>query len=177
MAVQKSKRIAAGFAAIFFLVASLTTGVAVIWTLIQQGKQGDAPVANDTTAQTQPTEDPLKGKPMEGFTPITTPVTELQVTDIKVGDGAEAKAGSTVSVLYTGALASTGIVFQSSQTPISLSLDQVITGWKDGVPGMKVGGVRRLVIPAEQAYGAQSPDSSIPPNSALVFDLTLVAVE
>ncbi|MEO5627789.1 MAG: FKBP-type peptidyl-prolyl cis-trans isomerase [Candidatus Saccharimonadales bacterium] len=173
---QKTQRVVAGLAAAFFLIASLTTGIAVIWTLTHQSKQGDTPVA-DNQAQNQPTEDPLAGKPMEGYTPSTEPVTELKITDIKVGDGAEAKAGSTVSVSYVGALATTGIVFQSSQTPISLSLDQVITGWKDGVPGMKVGGTRRLVIPAAQAYGAQSPDSSIPPNSDLVFDLTLFEVK
>lgn len=174
---QKTQRIGALLAAGFFLVASLTTSVAVIYTMIQQSKQKDKPVADSTSQQTQDSADPLKGKPMDGFTPVTEPVTALKITDLKVGDGAEAKAGSSVSVSYVGALASTGIVFQSSQKPISLSLDQVITGWKDGVPGMKVGGTRRLLIPAEQAYGAQSPDSSIPPNSDLVFDLTLFAVE
>lgn len=171
---QKTKRIGAALAAGFFLIASLATTGAVIYTMIQQGKQGNNQVANE---QTQTPEDPLKGKQLDGFTPTTAPVTELKITDIKVGDGAEAKAGSTVSVMYVGAVASTGTIFQSSTEPISLSLDQVIQGWKDGIPGMKVGGTRQLVIPAAQAYGANSPDESIPPNSDLVFNVTLVNVQ
>ena len=72
-----------------------------------------------------------------------------------------------------------GIIFQSSLDfgdPITFGLDQVISGWTHGVPGMKVGGTRRLVIPAEQAYGASSPAPNIPANSDLVFDIDLVAI-
>lgn len=174
---KKSQRIGAAVAAGFFLIASLATTGAVIYTMMQQNNQGSNDVDQTANQQTNDTTDPLKGKQLEGFTPTTAPVASLQVTDIKVGDGAEAKAGSTVSVLYTGAVASTGTIFQSSQTLVSLSLNEVITGWKDGIPGMKVGGTRRLVIPAAQAYGANSPDSSIPPNSDLVFDVVLINVE
>lgn len=172
---RKTQRVGAALAAGFFLIASLATTGAIIYTMIQQSNKGGSDVAD--ASQTQPTEDPLKGKQLDGFTPTTAPVTELKITDIKVGDGAEAKAGSTVSVMYVGAIASTGTIFQSSTQPVSLSLDQVIQGWKDGIPGMKVGGTRQLVIPAAQAYGAQSPDESIPANSDLVFNVTLVSVE
>lgn len=172
---RKTQRVGAALAAGFFLIASLATTGAVIYTMIQQGKQGKTDVAD--TSQTQQQEDPLKGKQLDGFTPTTAPVTELKVTDIKVGDGAEATAGSTVSVMYVGAVASTGTIFQSSTAPVSLSLNEVIAGWKNGIPGMKVGGTRQLVIPADQAYGANSPDSSIPPNSDLVFNVTLVNVQ
>lgn len=71
------------------------------------------------------------------------------------------------------------MIFQSSKdfgSPATFGLDQVIAGWTEGVPGMKVGGIRRLVIPAEKAYGSQSPAPNIPPNSDLVFDIELVAI-
>ena len=78
---------------------------------------------------------------------------------------------------WTGAVAATGAIFQSSLDtgePVSFGLDQVITGWRDGLVGMKVGGTRRLLIPADQAYGANPPSGSgIPANAALVFDVTL----
>ena len=114
------------------------------------------------------------------FTPVEN-VTELQKIDLIDGDGDEAKPGSTVTVHYTGAIAASGHVFQSSRDfgkPITFGLDQVIKGWTDGVPGMKVGGKRRLIIPAEQAYGATPPyGSGIPANAPLVFDIELLAVD
>lgn len=114
------------------------------------------------------------------FIPIDT-VPELQKIDLAVGTGDEVKAGDTVTVHYTGAVAASGEVFQSSRDfgkPITFGLDQVIRGWTDGVPGMKKGGKRRLVIPAEQAYGANPPHGSgIPANAPLVFDIELVNIE
>jgi FKBP-type peptidyl-prolyl cis-trans isomerase len=174
---QKSTRIAAGAAALFFLVASLATSVAVIYIMVTH--KDDKPSATNTskTAQTNQ-ENSLVGTKLANYTPSSDPVTSLQSTDTKVGDGAEAKAGSTVSVLYTGALVKDGTIFDASPTtPVSLSLNQVIKGWQEGVPGMKVGGTRRLVIPAADAYGAQSPSAAIPANSDLVFDITLVSVQ
>lgn len=121
----------------------------------------------------------LQGKQLEGFTPVTE-VSELQKIDTVAGDGAEVKAGDTVTVDYTGAVAATGTIFQSSKDtgqPVTFSLDGVIKGWTEGVPGMKVGGTRRLVIPAEMAYGANPPaGSGIPANAPLVFDITLYAI-
>lgn len=174
---KKTQRVGALAAAIFFLLASLATSIAVIWAMTHQSKQGNTDVSNDSNQQPADTTDQLKGKQMSDYTPSDAPVTELKIDDLKVGDGKEAKAGSTVSVMYIGALAKTGVIFQSSSQPVSLSLDQVIQGWKDGIPGMKVGGIRRLTIPAAQAYGPNSPDSSIPANSDLVFDVTLVDVK
>jgi len=89
------------------------------------------------------------------------------------------KPGATITAHYTGALVKNGIIFQSSLDfgkAITFGLDQVIKGWTLGVPGMKVGGTRRLIIPAEQAYGASSPARNIPANSDLVFDIDLVAI-
>ena len=106
-------------------------------------------------------------------------VKELEIIDIEVGDGEEVKPGATITAHYTGALCKNGIIFQSSfdfGNPITFGLDQVIKGWTQGVPGMKVGGTRRLIIPAEMAYGAASPAKNIPANSDLVFDIALMAI-
>jgi FKBP-type peptidyl-prolyl cis-trans isomerase len=104
----------------------------------------------------------------------------LQSTDLTVGDGQEVQPGDTVTVDYTGAIAATGQIFQSSKDfgrTVSFPLNQVIKGWTDGIPGMKVGGTRRLLIPAAQAYGANPPGgSNIPANADLVFDVTLHSI-
>ena len=83
-----------------------------------------------------------------------------------------------MTVHYTGALTADGTIFQSSKDtgqPATFGLDQVIKGWTEGIPGMKEGGKRRLIIPAEMAYGAQERPG-IPANSALVFDVELISV-
>jgi FKBP-type peptidyl-prolyl cis-trans isomerase len=117
---------------------------------------------------------------MDGFTPVDN-VAELTKIDIRTGDGDEVQPGATITAHYTGAVAATGKVFQSSKDfgrPISFGLNQVIKGWTDGVPGMKVGGIRRLLIPADQAYGASPPPGSgIPANADLVFDIEVVKID
>lgn len=120
-----------------------------------------------------------EGTKLHGFIPRQETVTALKITDTEVGTGEEVKAGATITAHYTGALVKNGIIFQSSfdtGNPISFGLDQVIAGWTEGVPGMKVGGTRRLVIPADMAYGSSSPARNIPANSDLVFDIDLVAI-
>lgn len=116
---------------------------------------------------------------MQNFTPIDH-IDKLQTIDTTVGTGEVVKPGDTVTVDYTGAVAATGVVFQSSLDtgqPVTFSLSQVIKGWTDGIPGMKVCGTRRLLIPAAQAYGANPPaGSGIPANADLVFDVTLHAI-
>ncbi len=119
---------------------------------------------------------PLEGTKLANFNPVDS-VAELQVTDITEGTGDVVPEGATITAHYTGALCKDGTIFQSSHdfgSPVTFGLDQVIGGWTKGVPGMKVGGVRRLVIPAELAYGEHSPAPNIPPNSDLVFDIELV---
>ncbi len=117
---------------------------------------------------------------MDNFTP-TAQVTELTRIDVREGTGDVVQPGATITAHYTGAVAATGSVFQSSKDfgrPISFSLQQVIKGWTDGVPGMKVGGVRRLLIPATQAYGSTPPPGSgIPADADLVFDIELVSID
>lgn len=120
----------------------------------------------------------LEGTKLANFTPIDT-VPELQVTDTVVGTGDEVQPGATITAHYTGALCKDGTIFQSSHDfgdPVTFPLDRVIAGWTEGVPGMRAGGVRRLVIPSTKAYGSVRAAANIPPNSDLVFDIELVAI-
>ena len=119
-----------------------------------------------------------EGTKLPNFEP-TDNVSELQIIDTEPGTGAQVQPGATVTVHYTGALCANGIIFQSSHDmgqTITFPLSGVIAGWTEGVPGMKVGGTRRLVIPAAKAYGASSPAPNIPANSDLVFDIELVDI-
>jgi len=123
----------------------------------------------------------LKGTVLQDFTPLGKKgkVTELQVIDLKVGEGEEVPRDATITAHYTGALCTDGTIFESSHDsgrPATFGLNQVIDGWTEGVPGMKVGGTRRLVIPSELAYGQRRASSAIAPNSDLVFDIELIAV-
>ena len=121
-----------------------------------------------------------EGTKLHNFEPRTEPVRELEIIDVEVGTGDEVQPGATITAHYTGALVKNGIIFQSSHDfgqAISFGLDQVIKGWTVGVPGMRIGGTRRLIIPAEMAYGASSPAKNIPANSDLVFDIDLVAIK
>lgn len=110
----------------------------------------------------------------------------LLSTDLAVGTGATAVVGRVVTVHYTGWLfdadkaESKGTQFDSSVggTPFEFALGtgQVIAGWDQGVPGMRVGGRRRLIIPPSLGYGSQGAGGVIPPNRGLVFDIELLGV-
>jgi FKBP-type peptidyl-prolyl cis-trans isomerase len=140
------------------------------------------PLAGPVLAQTPkdpPKEKAAMEKPAESKE-VTTP-SGLKYTDVKVGEGEEAKAGQVVSVHYTGRLTD-GTKFDSSldrNQPFSFKLGagQVIQGWDQGVAGMKVGGKRKLTIPPGLGYGSQSVGGVIPPNSTLVFDVELLGVK
>jgi len=102
----------------------------------------------------------------------------LKYWDIKQGTGPEVKKGDTVKMEYTGWLTS-GKKFDSnagSGKPfvVKLGNGDVIKGWDEGIPGMKVGGKRQLRIPPDLAYGAQGYPGAIPPSSTLIFDVTLL---
>ena len=106
--------------------------------------------------------------------------------DVRLGTGTDAVAGKALTVNYTGWLYDAsktdakGIQFETSvgATPFTFTLgaNQVIQGWERGIPGMKIGGVRRLVIPSSLAYGA-SRNGPIPPYASLVFEIELLDVQ
>jgi FKBP-type peptidyl-prolyl cis-trans isomerase len=114
----------------------------------------------------------------EGATVKTTDLGEGMITeDIKIGDGYEVKEGGAVVAHYHGTLKDGGKVFDSSFNrgqPASFPLSGVIQGWQKGVPGMKVGGVRRLIIPSKFGYGERGAGADIPANADLVFVIQLV---
>jgi FKBP-type peptidyl-prolyl cis-trans isomerase FkpA len=106
-------------------------------------------------------------------------------TDLVVGTGAVVNTGNRATVIYTGWLYDNsrpdgkGSQFDTGAGfPFTVGAGQVIAGWDRGVPGMRVGGQRRLIIPPELAYGGNTPDPSrIPANATLVFDITLTGVQ
>lgn len=167
---KRDRVIALVMAILFFAFASSLTIAIIVEAVASHNKSSNNATNNTTTAAQS-----LVGTPLSNFTPVSS-VGTLQSKDIKVGTGATAKSGDTVTVDYTGAVASTGLIFQTTQgnKPVTLSLNQVIKGWQVGIPGMKVGGTRQLLIPANEAYGANPPSGSgIPANAPLVFDVTL----
>ena len=111
---------------------------------------------------------------------MTQTASGLYLQDLQVGSGDEAVAGTTVSVHYEGWLPN-GTKFDSSRDRddpfvFRLGAGLVIGGWDEGVAGMRVGGIRKLVIPPDLAYGAAGAGSSIPANATLVFDIELLSV-
>lgn len=176
------QRVFATIAAVTFLGTSLAGSGFVIWQLVQdnKSKKNSEKVQNDTkSTNKEKGTNMLEGTKLAGFTPVDT-VGKLEIQDLKVGTGEEASAGSTVTAHYTGALAKDGTIFQSSYDnggqPFTSPLSGLIAGWQAGIPGMKVGGVRRLLIPAAEAYGANA-QNGIPANSNLVFDIELLALK
>ena len=136
--------------------------------------QGGATIGG-ATGSLQP-----NGAPTITIATDATPATELGIADIAEGSGAEAKAGDTLTVDYCGVGIGGKALFDSSYTrgtPATFPLDGVIQGWQEGVPGMKVGGTRLLVIPGAMAYGMTPPDGSgILADETLVFVITLQSI-
>jgi peptidylprolyl isomerase len=130
-----------------------------------------------TTAKT-PTSGPLSKEP-SATPPSGSPPTALVVKDLIKGTGPETKLGKSITVNYVGVLFHGGKVFDASWKtgqPATFALEQgkLIAGWTQGIPGMKVGGRRELVIPAALAYGAKGSPPTIPPNAPLVFVIDLL---
>ena len=123
-----------------------------------------------------------KAAPVAATAPTT-----LKIVDRKIGDGALAEAGAPVNMHYTGylwdatAADNKGKKFDSSidrQVPFGfiIGAGRVIKGWDEGIPGMKVGGQRTLIIPPDKGYGERGAGGAIPPNATLVFDVELMGV-
>jgi len=155
----------------------------------EQNAGGNAKNLRQNAPQNTPsTDDPLKVPADSGMTaelpnleaPEWQPIGSagLKKWDVVVGSRLEASPANEVEVHYTGWLTN-GNVFDSSwrrNEPIAFSLRGVIAGWTQGIPGMRVGGIRRLYIPAPLAYGSEQKGNSIPPNSTLVFEVKLLRI-
>lgn len=146
-------------------------------TGIQQVPSGGA---TGTTAATTPKPPPAIAKKPVVNIPKGPAPDKLVTKDLVMGTGAAAKAGDTVTVNYVGELFKNGKEFDSSWSrnqPASFPLTNggVIAGWVQGIPGMKVGGRRELIIPAKLAYGTRGNPPTIPPNSPLVFVVDLLS--
>lgn len=173
---QRRDRIIALVLAVVFFATSVGVSVLVVLELVM----GDD---TNTSNQEASMKTQLQGTQLADFTPVET-VDSLQIIDQQVGTGKEVAVGNVIQVDYTGAIAATGTIFQSSLDfgqPVSVTLNEgpngVIKGWVDGLVGMKEGGKRRVIIPAALAYGETPPDNSaIPPNANLVFDVTVHGV-
>ena len=168
--------LAAACVAAAAIAAGCGSGGSSTITVGNENKADNSLVSSGASASktpTTPTSGPLATEP------VVTPPTgaapaKLETKDLIVGPGAEAKAGQTVTVNYVGVLFHGGKEFDASwkrKEPFSFTLgaSQVIKGWDQGIPGMKVGGRRELVIPSNLAYGPKGSGSSIPPNAPLVF--------
>src|SRR5688572_19588925 len=150
-----------------FLFATLVAAVSVA-----------GPSARAATPPAAPSH--LQAQPGQGGK-MTETTSGLKIEDLKVGDKAVAVKGKRVTVHYTGTLTN-GKKFDSSRDSnepfvFKLGAGEVIKGWDEGVEGMKVGGKRRLIIPAHLAYGDRGVGGVIPPNSELNFEIELLAVE
>lgn len=180
MATSKATRFFTGFMALLFLATASALTIAIIVQGVQNRKKpGDGASSTPASQTTNNKEGTLTGTKMPDFTPLTQPLSKLQVTDTKVGTGPEVKAGDTVTADYVGALTATGVIFDAAADhggAQTFPLSGVIAGWQQGIPGMKVGGTRRLLIPASLGYGSTGSGSTIPPNSDLVFDVTLIKI-
>jgi FKBP-type peptidyl-prolyl cis-trans isomerase FkpA len=119
-----------------------------------------------------------------GATAPSGPAIPFTQIDLNVGTGAAAQTGNTLTVNYTGWLydpskdGGKGTQFDANNGfTFTLGAGQVIRGWDQGLVGMRVGGMRRLTVPPDLAYGSTSPSPKIPPNATLVFEIALTGVQ
>lgn len=177
-----------------FILTSVAFTVVLFWSQGQDNANSDLTpeqqqMIQQQLNQTQDTPDSegnnmLQGTKLDNFTAVDSAVTELQIIDLTEGSGDVVPEGATITAHYTGAIANTGEIFQSSKDmgeAIQFSLNGVIAGWTEGVPGMKVGGKRRLIIPADMAYGPAPAgyvfQQGSTPQGDLVFDIELVSID
>lgn len=163
---RRHRRRLAAIGAGVVVVATAVVGVVVLTK--DDTKKKVVPTAKPCVAVTDPLPSGAPAVPVK----VGPPPLQLLKEDLKAGTGAIVKPNDTVTVNYIGATCTTGKIFDSSYSrnqPATLALNQVIKGWTDGIPGMKIGGQRLLGIPAGQAYGAQGRPPTIGPNEPLWF--------
>lgn len=164
---------------ILFLVALAVGGGIYI---LSNKSINNQPLATTDTSTTIATIEPAATIVATSSANPTMNTDKLIIQDEVVGTGAEATAGHKITVNYTGTLTD-GTKFDSSLNPgrtpfeFNLGAGEVIQGWDQGFTGMKVGGKRKLTIPASLGYGAQGAGSAIPPNATLIFEVELLKVE
>lgn len=175
---NNGRRVAAFLLALLFLLTTFGAAAYVIWEWSRdEGGLVTEDIITQSAAEQSADQNNQEAevKTIDNFDgPVNVP--ELRFDDITVGDGEVVQAGDTITIHYTGALASNGQVFDSSVDrgePSTFELDGLIEGWREGIPGMKVGGKRRLFIPAAMGYGEAGSGANIPPNSDLIFDIEL----
>jgi hypothetical protein len=148
------------------------------------------PISSDTitvapiprgSAPAAPTLHPLPNRLPAASASAAEPAGQLKIDDLVVGKGPEVKNGDTISVHYVGTLLD-GTKFDASRDhgnqPFTLQIPgRVIEGWNKGIPGMRVGGKRKLTIPPQMAYGPRGSPPRIPPNATLVFEIELMEIK
>ena len=181
------KRVTSFILALLIFASAVASAVFVIQAINkEQDNEADTASLIEEQANQQPQEETqpvnenaLKGTALANFTPSTERLTAVKIEDLTVGTGAEiTSAGQTVTAHYTGARVEDGIVFESSKdsgNTFTAPLSNLIKGWQTGMIGMKSGGVRRLTIPAVDAYGDDA--STGRPTGDLVVDIELVDVK
>lgn len=170
---MKISRSSAALTAFFVSIAIAITGCTT-----DGGSPADSPMGQSSnTGGNMPKISGAAGSAPEITAPQGNPPAQLVTEDIFMGDGATAQPNSTLTVHYTLMAWSTGEVVESSWTgeAATFGLNQVISGWQQGIPGMKVGGRRLLVIPPDLGYGAAG-GGPIGPNETLIFVVDLLAV-
>lgn len=175
------------------VVGALVLLVAGWWVLLRDDGGDDEVATNDPAASSSslapaesaagklcvPVAGPLPEGAPEFEMPIGPPPTELVTEDLVVGEGEEVPPGATITANYIGVACSTGVIFDSSYErgePTEFPLTGVIPGWTEGIPGMRVGGQRLLVIPPDMGYGEQGSGADIGPGETLVFVVEPVSV-
>jgi FKBP-type peptidyl-prolyl cis-trans isomerase FkpA len=189
MATSTAQRVGIITIAVVMVVGTLGFYFLLIMTNSQdaamQKQQAELQKQVEAQQKTAAEERKKSVKPLDGYaaTPFdAASVKTLVKEDLVVGSGKEVPAGATISANYFGWLPD-GTIFDSTNingtaTPVEFPLGKVIKGWTDGIPGMKEGGVRKLVIPADQAYGATgSQGGGIAPNTPLTFIVQIKGVK
>lgn len=178
---EKLRRSAWLFMAILFVFTGVVASVIIVWQQIHQTPSNPSTQPANTTACSFNGAQTAAILPAPSVYKTETKPAQLITSDLSVGTGPAVKAGDCVLVKYYGTLAASGKEFDEDfSQPLALQFlvgqGEVIPGWDQGIPGMKAGGIRRLIIPAALAYGNHA-QGSIPANSNLVFVVKLLSIK